>query len=76
MTADSRHPTTSIRLPAEVREALQRAADGQQRNLSNMALYVLVQWLLREGYLQLRIDQVSDKEVALSVAAGEAPADA
>jgi hypothetical protein len=45
------HPTTSIRLPADVRDALERAAASQQRNISNMALHIISQYLMACGEL-------------------------
>jgi hypothetical protein len=41
----------AFRLPEETRDALQRAADGEQRSLSNMTVRILTGWLTEHGYL-------------------------
>lgn len=40
-----------MRLPAGVRDALQRAADADQRSLSAMAVKIITAFLAAEGYL-------------------------
>ena len=43
----------AFRLPARTRDALQRAADDEQRSLSNMTVRILTAWLTDQGFLDV-----------------------
>lgn len=45
---------TSMRLSADIKEALQRAAADNDRTLSNMAEIIFKEWLRARGYLKER----------------------
>jgi hypothetical protein len=43
-----------FRLPSATREALQRAAEGEQRSMSNLTLLIVSEWLSANGYMPKR----------------------
>lgn len=45
-------PTLNIRIPLEVRVALQRAAREEQRRVTEMARVVIEDWLRKRGLLK------------------------
>ena len=48
-----RNTVMNIRLPTEVKRALQRAADDDHgRSLSGMAVRLLREWLVEHGYIE------------------------
>ena len=48
-----RNAVINIRLPTEVKRALQRAADDDHgRSLSGMAVRLLHEWLVEHGYIE------------------------
>ncbi|MBR0651181.1 ribbon-helix-helix protein, CopG family [Roseomonas terrae] len=44
---------TSVRLSAEVKAAVERAAKADDRSVSNLVERVLREWLVRHGHLKL-----------------------
>ena len=44
----------AFRLPTTTRDAIQRAAQDEQRSASNLVLRVVSEWLVEHGYLQQR----------------------
>ena len=44
----------AFRLPAEIREAIRRAAANEQRSGSNLVLRVVTEWLEERGYIPKR----------------------
>ena len=42
-------PTTSIRIPADLKAAAQREARKQRRTLSNLIIYLLAEYLKKQG---------------------------
>jgi hypothetical protein len=54
MVRAPRKPGLGVRLTAEVRTALERAAYDQHRSLSNVIEVALIEWLERNGYLERR----------------------
>jgi hypothetical protein len=44
-------PSLGIRLPPEIKEALQRAAQDDVRSVSSMAEKILTDWLREKGYV-------------------------
>jgi uncharacterized protein (DUF1778 family) len=44
----------AFRLPTEIREAIQRAAENEQRTGSNLVLRAVTEWLEEHGYLRKR----------------------
>jgi hypothetical protein len=50
-----RDAVLNIRLPVEVREAVQRAGDDDHgRSISGMVVRILEEWLTERGYLKAR----------------------
>jgi uncharacterized protein (DUF1778 family) len=49
---DKKDATLNLRLPADVKEALQRAAAKDDRSASSLAVRVLREWLTAEGHLR------------------------
>jgi predicted transcriptional regulator len=47
-----RDASMTFRLPAAIREALQRAADAERRSLSSMAVLILEDGLTARGFLK------------------------
>lgn len=47
-----RNEYLSVRITAKLKDALQRAAQADQRSMSSLALVVLTQWLKAQGYLK------------------------
>lgn len=43
-----------MRFPSDVKAALKRAADAEQRSMSNLALAVLTAWLVEHGYMHTK----------------------
>ena len=58
MAPMERDATLVFRLPSEIREALERAAEAEQRTMSNMAVWILSHWLMRRGYLDSKRTEV------------------
>jgi hypothetical protein len=44
--------TINFQAPAEVRAALERAAESEQRSISFIAVEALVEWLISKGFLR------------------------
>ena len=42
----------NLRVPADVKAALKRAAEADERSVSSMALKVIKDWLITNGYLR------------------------
>lgn len=51
----------TFRLPAAIREALQRAAEAERRSLSSMAVLILEDGLTARGFLKASNPQRSTK---------------
>jgi len=45
-------PTLNIRIPKDVRYALDRAAREDQRRVTDMARTIIIEWLLQRGLLK------------------------
>jgi hypothetical protein len=43
-----------FRLPSATREALQRAAEAEQRSMSNLTVLIVSEWLSANGYMPKR----------------------
>ena len=56
MKKEPASPTTSIRIPADLKAAAQREARKQRRTLSNLIIYLLAEYLKKQGELE-RITQ-------------------
>jgi hypothetical protein len=41
----------SFRLPAKIQAALRRAADEEQRSVSNLIVRIATEWLIAHGHL-------------------------
>ncbi len=41
-----------MRFPTNVKAALRKAAEAEQRSMSNLALAVLTAWLVEQGYMK------------------------
>lgn len=41
-----------VRLPSDVKHALRKASEAEQRSMSNMAVRLLTAWLVEHGHLE------------------------
>lgn len=51
---------TTIRLPKDVKEALEKAATADRRTQSSMIEKILADWLIERKYLKYDLDELVD----------------